>query len=98
MSLFSRRDVARNLTQNLVADLYIVLLESIWSNPATGHGREGIYFGENGEHSLYEIGKAVGEAMVDLGKSEFSEPTTFTKEEINKYFGVGDFLLRRRVR
>lgn len=71
-----------------MADLYIVLFDSIRSNPSTGHGREGIYFGETGEHSLYEVGKAIGEAMVALGKSDNPEPTTFTKEEIDKYFGV----------
>lgn len=75
-----------------VADLYIVLYNSIISNPATGHGREGIYFGESGEHSLYDIGKAIGEALVALGKAKSPGPTTFTKEELDKYFGVGDLI------
>jgi len=75
-----------------LADLYVVLYESIQSNPATGHGREGIYFGENGEHSLYEVGKAVGQALVELGYSKDPEPTTFTKEDIDKYFGGSDYL------
>jgi len=75
-----------------IADLYIVLFKSILSNPATGHGREGIYFGENGEHSLYEIGHAIGQALVDLGKSSTSEPTTFTAEEIVKYFRGSAYL------
>lgn len=73
----------------LVADLYIVLFDSIRKNPkGTGHGREGFYFGENGEHSLYEVGKALGQALVDLGRATEAEPTTFTKEEIGKYFNV----------
>ncbi|KAG6853603.1 hypothetical protein C0991_002927 [Blastosporella zonata] len=72
-----------------VADLYIILYDSIKTNPATGHGREGIYFGENGEHTLYEVGKAVSEALVEFGKSKNPEPTTFSKEDIDKYFGVG---------
>ena len=71
-----------------VADLYIVLYNSIVSNPATGHGREGIYFGENGEHTFYDMGKAIGEALMTAGKVDNPEPTTFTKEEIDKYFGV----------
>lgn len=70
-----------------VADLYIVLYDSIIANPAIGHGREGIYFGVNGEHSLYELGKAVGEALVAIGKSDNPEPTTFSKEEADRYFG-----------
>ncbi|KAG6915857.1 hypothetical protein DXG01_009564 [Tephrocybe rancida] len=72
----------------VVADLYTVLYNSIKTNSATGHGREGFYFGENGEHTLYDIGKAVSEALVELGKSKSPEPTPFSKDEIDKYFGV----------
>ena len=71
-----------------VADLYIVLYNSIVSNPATGHGREGIYFGENGEHTFYDMSKAIGEALMTAGKVDNPEPTTFTKEETDKYFRV----------
>jgi hypothetical protein len=39
-----------------VADLYIVLYDSIISNPATGHSREGFCF--------------IGEALVAIGKTE----------------------------
>lgn len=68
-----------------VADLYIVLYDSIITNPATGHGREGIYFGVNGEHTLYDVGKAIGEALVAIGKTDNPEPTTFTKEELDRF-------------
>ena len=71
-----------------VADLYVVLYNSIVSDPATAHGREGIYFGENGEHTLHEIAKAIGEALTAIGKLDNPEPTMFTKEEIDKYFRV----------
>jgi len=73
-----------------VADLYIVLYDSIVANPATGHGREGFYFGVNGEHTLYDVGKAIGEALVAIGKADDPEPTTFTEEDIAKYFRVSD--------
>jgi hypothetical protein len=72
-----------------VADLYVVLYDSIVTNPSTGHGREGIYFGINGQHTLYDVGKAIGEALVATGKADDPEPTTFSKEEIDKYFQVG---------
>jgi len=75
-----------------VADLYVVLYDSIVANPATGHGREGIYFGVSGEHTLYDVGKAIGETLVAIGKSDNPEPTTFTKEEIDKYFGGSSYL------
>lgn len=69
-----------------VADLYIVLYDSIITNPATtGHGREGFYFGVNGEHTLYDVGKAIGEALVAIGKTDNPEPTTLSKEELDKY-------------
>lgn len=35
---------------------------------------------------MYDIAKAVGKAMVGLGLAKSEEPTTFTPEEIDKYF------------
>ncbi|OSC98273.1 NAD-P-binding protein [Trametes coccinea BRFM310] len=73
---------------NDVADLYIVLFDSAVSNPEkTGHGWEGFYFGENGEHSWYQISRAIGEAMVELGLTDDPEPTPFSTDELIKYFG-----------
>jgi hypothetical protein len=69
---------------DLVADLFIVLYDSIASNPATWHGRAGFYFGENGEYTLYEGAKAVSEAMLALGKGSTLEPTPFTEEELKQ--------------
>jgi hypothetical protein len=77
------------LTPDLVADLYLDLYNAIEANPgAVGHGRDGFYFGLNGEHTLYDVGKELGRALVALGKSSSEEPTAFTKEEIDKYFNV----------
>ncbi|KAI9061107.1 NAD-P-binding protein [Trametes sanguinea] len=71
-----------------VADLYIVLFDSAVSNPdKTGHGWEGFYFGENGEHSWYQISRAIGDALVELGITDDPEPTPFSKDELIKYFG-----------
>ncbi|KAI0649448.1 NAD-P-binding protein [Trametes meyenii] len=70
-----------------VADLYIVLFDAIVSKPEqTGHGWEGLYFGENGEHSWYQISRAIGDALVALGIAQDPEPTTFTVPELIKYF------------
>ena len=66
----------------------MVLFDSIFNQPEkTGHGWEGIYFGENGEHSWYEISEAISVALVELGVSNSEEPTPFTKEELIKYWG-----------
>jgi len=76
-----------------VADLYIVLFNAIRANPdKIGHGRDGYYFGVNGEHNMYDVGRAVGRAMVALGKASSDEPTPFTKEELDKYFKGSDYL------
>ncbi|KAF8994654.1 hypothetical protein BDQ17DRAFT_1311423 [Cyathus striatus] len=71
-----------------IASLYVTLFDVILSGKEVGHGREGFFFGENGEHTLYQIGEAIAKALVELGKGKSREPTTFTKEEIDKYFGV----------
>lgn len=77
------------LTRSTVADLYIILFSAIRANPdKVGHGRDGYYFGENGEHILYDVGKEVGRALVALGKTSSDEPTTFTQEDLDKYFKV----------
>ncbi|KAI0920646.1 hypothetical protein AcV5_010330 [Taiwanofungus camphoratus] len=71
-----------------VADLYVVLFDAVTKDPeGVGHGRAGFYFGENGEHTWYDIGKAIAQTLVELGVSKSAEPTAFTTEELIKYFG-----------
>ncbi|GBE86889.1 NAD-P-binding protein [Sparassis crispa] len=71
-----------------VAGLYIVLYDAIVASPENvGHGREGYYFGEAGETAWADISRAIGVALVELGISTTAEPTTFTTEELIKYFG-----------
>lgn len=72
----------------LVAELYITLFNSIRTDPTTPHGRNGFYFGESGEHRLYDVSLGIGKALVALGKSDKAEPTTFTQDDLNKHFGV----------
>ena len=76
-----------------VSNLYIVIYDAIKSNPdSVPHGREGFYIGENGEHTLHEVGKRVAEELVALGKATDPVPTPFTEEEIKTYFGVSSLL------
>ena len=77
------------LTGWTVSGLYTILYDTITSNPAAAHGREGVYIGENGQHTLYDVAKAVQEAMIELDLSKETEPSSFTREEVEKYFGVG---------
>ncbi|KAJ7635019.1 hypothetical protein FB45DRAFT_1142768 [Roridomyces roridus] len=81
------KNVWPNVEIHDLAELYIALYDSITSNPSTGHGVNGYYFGANGEHSFYDLTKAVGEALVVLGKSDDPEPTTYSQAELDKYFG-----------
>ncbi|KAJ7495519.1 NAD(P)-binding protein [Mycena latifolia] len=80
------KNVWSNVEINELADLYVTLYDAIAADEATGHGRNGYYFGANEEHSLYDVAKAMGAALVALGKSTSPEPTTFTQAELDKYF------------
>ncbi|THU82952.1 NAD-binding protein, partial [Dendrothele bispora CBS 962.96] len=84
-----------NVEIHELTDLYNLLFDAVLSPTASaslGHGREGFYFGANEEHKLYDIGKAIAESLVAGGKAKESEPTTFTKEEIDKYFAGSNYL------
>ena len=72
-----------------VADLYIVLYDSIVRNGADNvdHGIRGYYFGENGEHSWYAISKEIARVLVEKGIGASDEPTSFTADELVQYWG-----------
>ncbi|KAF9220841.1 NAD(P)-binding protein [Gyrodon lividus] len=66
-----------------IGDLYIVLYDAILEGKA-GHGREGLYFGENGEHLLKDIAVKVAEALHDFGASDSREPTPFDEQDYSR--------------
>lgn len=73
---------------NTVAMLFIALFDAIVKDPdAVAHGREGYYFAENGEHAWYDISKEIARVLLERGISGDEEPTTFTPEELVKYWG-----------
>ncbi|KAI9461365.1 hypothetical protein HD554DRAFT_2223603 [Boletus coccyginus] len=65
-----------------IGDLYIVLYNAVLDG-RTGHGRDGLYFGENGEHVLKAISERIGVALVELGVSdpEQGTPTSFDETD-----------------
>ncbi|THH08289.1 hypothetical protein EW146_g9044 [Bondarzewia mesenterica] len=67
-NVWSNVNVAEGRSTLLVADLFILILSAALADPQTPHGREGFYFGENGEHVVYDISKEIGKAMVELGR------------------------------
>ena len=72
-----------------VADLYIVLFDKIHADPeGTPNGREGYYFGVNGEHYMYDVYKKIAEVLVKRGLGKSPEPTPFAEEDLDRYLGV----------
>lgn len=69
-----------------VGQLYIDILSAIQKSPSTPHGREGFYFGINGEHTLLEVAQEIGKTLVKLGMLTDAEPTTFTQDDLDEYF------------
>jgi hypothetical protein len=71
-----------------VGEMYEILFDATLSDPNLAHGREGYYFCENGEYKLYDVAKAYSQALYDLGKGKSPDPTAFSADEVQKYFGV----------
>ncbi|TFY71385.1 hypothetical protein EVG20_g1597 [Dentipellis fragilis] len=74
---------------NETADLFLVVFNAALahSEHPTPHGREGYFFGENGEYPAIDLCRAIANALYELGKGKSPEPTPFTDEEAMKYFG-----------
>ncbi|KII85280.1 hypothetical protein PLICRDRAFT_179013 [Plicaturopsis crispa FD-325 SS-3] len=69
-------------------DLYIVLLDAALSgSDKAGHGHQGYYFAENGEHNLYDVSAEIARVLFELGKGQRPSPTVFSDDEVKKYFG-----------
>ncbi|TRM56130.1 hypothetical protein BD626DRAFT_541523 [Schizophyllum amplum] len=76
-----------------LGDLFMLVFDAAVRDPAgTGHGREGYYIAASDEHTWYQISKAIGEAMVKFERASDSEPTSFTKEELDKFYGGSEYL------
>ncbi|OAX38403.1 NAD(P)-binding protein [Rhizopogon vinicolor AM-OR11-026] len=81
------------------ATLYITVFDAATKGPdETGHGREGFYFGENGEYSVGELSQAIAKLLHELGRGKSAEATVFTDEELDKYFGGAWFGSNSRAR
>ncbi|ORY25190.1 hypothetical protein BCR39DRAFT_545017 [Naematelia encephala] len=56
-----------------------------------GHGTSGYYFGTTGEYTRYAVASAIGSALIENGWGKDAQPTSFTPEEIQKYFKGSEF-------
>ncbi|CAA7267188.1 unnamed protein product [Cyclocybe aegerita] len=75
--------VAIDVEEN--ADLYLILFDAVRAN--ADKVPRGYYFTENLEFSFIEEAAAISEALVELGVGNSREPSPFTVEEGEKYFG-----------
>ncbi|KAG6857218.1 hypothetical protein H0H87_007637 [Tephrocybe sp. NHM501043] len=69
-----------------VTDLFILIFDQALTRKDLGHGRQGFYFGENGEYVMWNIAKAVAQTLHDAGKIKSSMPSSFTEEEMQQRF------------
>ncbi|KAG1898945.1 uncharacterized protein F5891DRAFT_1190131 [Suillus fuscotomentosus] len=77
-----------NVHINDIASLYITIFDAAIRGPGeAGHGREGFYFGENGEHRVGRISEVIAELLFEAKIGKSPEPTVFTEDELQKYFG-----------
>lgn len=71
-----------------ITSLYITIFDAaIRGTGEAGHGREGFYFGENGEHRVGRISEVIAELLFEVKLGKSPEPTVFTEDELQKYFG-----------
>ncbi|OSD04111.1 NAD-P-binding protein [Trametes coccinea BRFM310] len=86
----------KNIKPNVHIDDTVHLYEVLWDAIETcqdiGHGKEGYYFAENGEHRLHDVAKQIGKVLKDFGLADTEEPSSFTQEELDKYFAGSDSL------
>ena len=70
------------LTRLPVADLYMLLTQRLVHDPdSVSHGREGIYFAENGEHTHADLAIHLGQTLYKLGAVSTAEPVRFVTAE-----------------
>ncbi|RPD78127.1 NAD-P-binding protein [Lentinus tigrinus ALCF2SS1-7] len=86
------KNIWNNVQIDDIVHLYEVIWDAILTGKKIGHGKEGYYFGENGEHRLHDVGKAIGKALKELRIAETDEPSTFTKEELDLFFSGSESL------
>ncbi|KZV69697.1 NAD-P-binding protein [Peniophora sp. CONT] len=75
---------------NELVDMYMLILRSALKDEAP-HGREGYYFGVNGEYQLLDAARAYTAKLHALGMSQTADPITWSKEDVDKYLGGSEY-------
>ncbi|KAJ3746688.1 hypothetical protein DFH05DRAFT_971586 [Lentinula detonsa] len=73
---------------NELGDLYSSVYDAIQNkHPMAGHGREGFYNAGHEEYSMKQLATSISEVLVQVKRGTNPEPSSFTPEELEKYFG-----------
>ncbi|WWD22419.1 hypothetical protein CI109_106910 [Kwoniella shandongensis] len=76
--------------------LYALVYEKSTLAKATiGHGPSGYYLGIAGEYTLFGAASRIGQALLSaklVPQGTETTPTTFTKEELDRYYGGSDYM------
>lgn len=68
--------------------MYVQMLDALLNTPEkVSHGREGFFFGENGELVTGEIVKAIAKALFSLGRISSPELVQQSPEELGRLYG-----------
>ncbi|CAK5267088.1 unnamed protein product [Mycena citricolor] len=86
------KNIWPNVEVHDLAELFYIVYDKATSGADLGHGYEGFFFGASDDHTLLEVAKEIGKALVATGRSDNPEPTSFTKEELDKYFQGSEYL------
>jgi len=75
-----------------VADIFYRLFDAVSKDAeGTAHGRDGYYFANEGDFTMYEYIAAIGEVLKELGKTTDAIPKPFTEGESREHFTVSHF-------
>ncbi|GAA5978384.1 hypothetical protein JCM10908_004335 [Rhodotorula pacifica] len=72
-----------------LTDLYELVLHAALSGKDCGNGRNGYYVAANGQYVCREAAEEVGRALRRLGLADTAEPSRFSADELQEYFGDG---------
>ncbi|WOO86267.1 putative protein [Vanrija pseudolonga] len=83
-----------NLWPNVHIDDTGDLFALVYTLALTGreHGADGYFFAESGEHTLRQVGDAIGAALYAKGLADTPEARTLTDAELDKFAGGSKYL------
>lgn len=75
-----------NVHINDTSELFVKVYEYSVSGKKGNHGTSGYYFAESGEYTQFALAQTIGRVLVNMKIAQDTEPTTFSQEEVDKYY------------